>query len=115
MNKILQFFKSIAVFFTGPGARIAETAVRVATVALPIVEAIAKMTPTRTDDEIIALFKSYVVPNMEIYLALPVADRGPALLAAATTELQRRYPSLPIHQVQLAIQMAYTQFKATTK
>lgn len=79
--------------------------------ALPIVRQIAALTPTRTDDELLALFERLKIP-IDKWLGLPQDQRGAALLYAATTELQKRYPDAPVNQLQTAIQLAVTVMKA---
>lgn len=80
-------------------------------VALPIVKQIAALTPTRSDDEVIALFELLKL-KVDGWLGLAPADRGAALLHAATVELQKRYPDVPINQLQAAIQLAVAVMKA---
>jgi hypothetical protein len=79
--------------------------------ALPIVRQIAALTPTRTDDEIMALFEQFKV-KLDGWLGLPQYQRGAALLHVATVELAKRYPNAPINQLQAAIQLAVTVMKA---
>ena len=79
--------------------------------ALPIVKQIAALTPTRSDDEIIALLEKFQL-KVAYWLQLPQAERGPVLLHVATTELQKRYPDAPINQLQSAVQLAVTVMKA---
>ena len=80
-------------------------------IALPIVKQIAALTPTRSDDEIIALFEKFKL-QVDGWLGLAPESRGAALLHAATAELQKRYPDAPINQLQSAIQLAVSVMKA---
>ena len=101
------FFQKVFSFFTSDKAQaIAQKIQDYAAAALPVVEFIASITPTRADDEIIALFKRFALPKVEAYLALPKADRGAALIAAAQAELQKRFPDAPISQLRAAIELA---------
>lgn len=59
----------------------------VAKQATAVVEVIAKLTPTRSDDELIALWRLYGLANIEKWLAFPIAERGAALLEAARAAL----------------------------
>ncbi len=74
--------------------------------ALPIVELIAALTPTRIDDELIALFKRFGTPNLDKYLALPREERGEALMTVAINELQKLYPELPVSNIRAGIELA---------
>lgn len=109
--KFLSFFKNIWKWATGDKVRNALAKVdKLVEVALPIVKEIAALTPTRIDDEIIALLEKYRLP-VDAYIALPSDQRGAALMAAATEEMKRLYPNLPINQLQSAIQLAVTILK----
>jgi hypothetical protein len=79
--------------------------------AMPIVKQIAALTPTMADDEIVALLDKFQV-KVGYWLQLPPSDRGPVLFQVATAEMQRRYPDVPINQLQSAIQLAVTVMKA---
>jgi len=85
---------------------VAEAIQKVLVQALPVVEMIAAMTPTRADDEIIALAEKFWIKNVKHYLDLPVEERGPALLAAATNALKKQFPGVTTVQIQAAIQLA---------
>ena len=99
-------------FLTGEqGDRVANMLKMGIDKALPIVEAIAAMTPTRIDDEIIALFKKYAVPNVDKWIALPIDKRGPALLEVASAQLERMYPSTPTHILRAAIDLALVEHR----
>ena len=113
MSFLKRIFGGVWKFLTGDkGQKVAAMIEQYVAMALPIVKAIAALTPTRADDEIIALFEKYGVANLHAYLALPIADRGPALLAAATTELARFVPAgTPATILQTAIQIALANIK----
>ena len=107
------FFQRVFGFFTSDKAQaIAKKIQEYMQAALPVVEFIASITPTRADDEIIALFKRFALPQVEAYLALPAGDRGAALIAAAQSELQKRFPDAPISQLRAAIELAVSLSKA---
>lgn len=106
--KVLNVFKYLWRLFTGDRLRsILQNVDRLVGVALPVVEEIAALTPTRTDDEILALFKRFRV-EVEGWLGLPQDQRGAALMHVATQQLQRLYPALPVNEIQSAIQLAVT-------
>lgn len=90
MRKIWDFIKRL---FTPSMAR----------QALSIAKAIAAMTPTRGDDEIIALFERYAVPGLAIFIQLPPEQRGLALLEAAATELARYFPNAKRTELDAAV------------
>lgn len=81
-------------------------------IALPIVELVTKLTPTRADDEIIALFKQFALPHVDAFLALPRDKRGLALLDVASTLLARQEPGVASRILHTAVQLAYTIFSA---
>jgi Asp/Glu/hydantoin racemase len=113
LNAIGKFFGKVFSFFTSDKAQaIAEAIVKYAQAALPIVEFIAKMTPTGIDDEIIALFKRLGLANVEAYLAIPQTGRADALLNAAVSQLERQYPNAPISQLRAAVELALQQYKS---
>lgn len=108
----LNWFKRLWRIFTGEqGERVARRIQAILVAALPLVEEIAKLTPTRIDDEIVALFNTYAVPGVDKYLALPRDQRGLALLHAATYELQKHYPEYPVNILQSGIQLAVSAMK----
>ena len=77
--------------------------------ALNIVEAIAKATPNRTDDEIVALFKKYwgTVP----ITALGVQSNSDVLRDIALKLLKERFPSEGDSTLNRAIEIAYGTIK----
>lgn len=113
MTFLKRIFGTLWSILIGPkGQKAAEMVQQYVAMAIPIVKTVAALTPTRVDDEIIALFEKYAVGNLHAYLALPIADRGPALLAAATTELARYVPAgTPTTILQTAVQMAVANLK----
>lgn len=83
--------------------------------AMPIVEEIASLTPTRSDDEIIALFEKYALPfdtQAEAWLALPVDQRGKALLYAGEQELAKQFPATPLNEISSAVSLAVSLLKS---
>lgn len=108
-----RFFQKVFGFFSSDKAQaIAQKIQEYAVTALPVVEFIASLTPTRADDEIIALFKRFALPKVEAYLALPQEDRGAALMAVAVSELTKRYPEAPVSQLRAAIELAVSLSRA---
>lgn len=91
----------------------ARTILEVAKQATDIVEAIAKLTPTRSDDELIALWRLYGLTNIEKWLAFPIAERGGALLEAARTELMKRVELSRLSQsiLNAGIELAVVEYK----
>lgn len=102
-------------FASGRAQRDIETAARLVPQALAVVEEIAKLTPTRSDDELVALFKAKAIAGVERYLALPPQDRGLVLLQAATKILGATLPLTPSRIIQTAVQLAYTGWRADQK
>ena len=99
----------------GPAEAAVKRALAIVPVALPIVEMIAKATPTRADDEIIALFREHGLPWVEYWLGPPVEKRGAALFQAASLLLVRLVPGMPMNIINAAVQIAYTAWKAEQK
>lgn len=107
-----KFFQTMFSWFSGNQAqKIAEAIKNYAIAALPVVEFIASLTPTRADDEIVDLFKRLLLPNVEAYLALPKEDRGAALMAAGLSLLQKQFPDVPVSQLRAAIELAVQAMK----
>ena len=112
LQKLRSAFSKLADWFSSPsGQRTLNRIAELAQAALPIVETVAALTPTRADDEIIKVYKYYGLPVVESWLADPPADRGLALLDLATNVVQKRFPSVPTRLVQAGVQMAYVQFR----
>ena len=80
--------------------------------AMPIIEAFAAVTPTRADDEMVALFKKYALPGIDHFLDLPVEKRGLALLDGASIVLGRTFPGTATRLLNAAVQLAYTTWRA---
>ena len=109
------FFRWLGLLFSklpGIASTVAEKIQEISAAALPVVKLIAEFTPTRTDDEILRLFEHFLLGGARHYLALPVSERGPALLKVATALLARQFPGVPIVQIQAAIQLALVQHRA---
>lgn len=76
--------------------------------ALSICTAIAAMTPTRADDEIIALIKRYAVP----VVWNPAGDRGDVLRDIALAALRKQFPAASTSDLNRAIEVAVGAIKA---
>lgn len=113
LSSIGAFFGKIFSFFTSDKAQaIAQEILKYAQAALPIVEFIARMTPTGIDDEIIQLFKRFGLANVEAYLAVPQTGRADALLNAAVAQLQKKYPEAPVSQLRAAVELALQKYRS---
>jgi hypothetical protein len=105
--------QKIVGFFSSRNAQAAlERAAALVPQALPIVKQIAALTPTRTDDEIVAAFEKFGVPCAQQYLSTPIASRGYVLLQLATAVLAAQFPSVATNVLNTAIQLAVTGAKA---
>ena len=96
----------------GAAEKVMKRVLEIVPVALPIVEMVAALTPGRTDDELIALFKRHGLPWIEKWLGLPDDARGMALFEASSQILAKQYPTLPMSTINAAVQIAYTAWKA---
>lgn len=113
MNFVMKLFQAIAGYFRdGQAERDLKAARQMMGVALPLVEAFARKTPTRSDDEIVALFRDYALPHVDQFLSLPTDKRGLALLDGVTTLLGRYYPGTATRVLNTATQVAYLAFRA---
>lgn len=100
-------------FQSGAAQRSLDRAVDLVPRALPIVEQLAKLTPTRADDELVAAAKAFgLEARAADYLALPMERRGLALLAIATDALAILAPGAPTSILNTAVQLAYTSWRA---
>jgi hypothetical protein len=93
------------------GGRQMRDAVGLAEQALPIVRLVAKLTPTRADDEILRAAEELGVPIAKQWLALEPSERGRALLQIASSALKARVPSAVGRVIDLAVQLAVVQMK----
>lgn len=111
---IRSFFSKILDFFRGGKAEAAFNVVAdLIPKALPIIQTIAKLTPTRTDDEIVEAFVTFGVPaNVSLIRSTPAPDRGYLLLRLASTALARQYPTVATNVINSAVQLAVTGHKA---
>lgn len=108
----MNWIHKIVNFFSKRGMSDIERAAHLMVVAVPIVEMVARMTPTRSDDELIDLFKSYAIPGVEAWLAVPPESRGRALMTVAATALKRITPDKIDRIIDLAVQLAVVEAKA---
>lgn len=116
MNFIKKILGGVKKFFSsGKADEVLKTILDISDFVVPVIQYIAKMTPTRVDDEIIAIYKTYGLPNVEKYLSLPKEDRGAALLNAATQVTTRYFPGVPTNVIQTGINLAVTAMKVSEK
>jgi hypothetical protein len=108
-----QFLKRVASYFGSDAAtRDMQRAAGMIATATAVVESVAILTPNRADDEVVALFQRYALPEVERWLGLPPEERGKALLFAASQQLSRLYPGTASRVVDLAVQMAVVGVRA---
>ena len=113
MNFLKAFFKSIlSVFTSGKAEKAFNTVAGIVPVALPIVEAIAGLTPNKSDDEILAAFRRFGVPAIAEIQNTPASQRGYLLLDLATKILAGKYPGVATNILNSAVQIAVTAMKA---
>jgi|SRR5581483_4287866 len=106
IQKIVNFFKS------GKAEAALTKAADLVPKALPIVQDIAAMAPNKTDQEILAVFQKYAVPDAAQFLATPSAQRGYLLLHLATEVLASQFPNIATNILNTAVQLAVTGSKA---
>lgn len=113
LDKLKSFFTKVGNYFTSgkADADLQKVAVYIP-YALPVVKEIAALTPTRADDEIVALFERYGLPEVQKYLALPAEERGGVLARVATKILAKAFPNAPERLLTSAVQLAYVGFRA---
>jgi hypothetical protein len=112
MKWIKSLSRKLAAYFSGRASQDVSAAIEMIALALPIVERIAALTPTRSDDEIVRLFCEYTIPQAETWLALPREQRGRALLQVAAVQLKRLTPDAADRIIDLAVQLAVVQFRS---
>ena len=112
MKWIKSLSRKLAAYFSGRASQDVSAAIEMIALALPIVERIAALTPTRSDDEIVRLFREYTIPQAETWLALPREQRGRALLQVAAVQLKRLTPDAADRIIDLAVQLAVVQFRS---
>src|SRR5215467_13720601 len=94
MNFIKKIIQSIAAFFGSDKVKRAlETAASLVTVAAPIVQEIAAITPNRTVGEIAQAYAKYGVPFFSTVLESGPDAAGNALLNLATGLLRDKLPA----------------------
>jgi len=106
------WFRAIRKWFTANAVNDASMAADLAKKAIPIVRIVARLTPTRVDDEIVRLFETFGIPKIDAWLELPIESRGRALFHAAAHELKRWAPGTVDRVIDLAVQMAVVEVKA---
>ena len=119
LKGIKSFFCKVAKLFTTPEGQAKVNAALSATFdviqeALPVCELIASLTPTRADDEIIALIKRYAVP-----LAIPAKpmtdlEKSMYLKTSAVTVLKSNlnYAGVSDKVLNAAVEVAYLAYSA---
>lgn len=112
MKWIKAFYLKMLAYVSGRAAQDIAAAVELTKLALPIVQRVAILTPTRSDDELLRLFQDYAVPGVENWLQLPEAQRGRALMQVAATQLKRVAPDTVDRIIDLAVQAAVVQSRA---
>ena len=112
MKWIKSLSRKLVAYFSGRASQDVSAAIEMIALALPIVERIASLTPTRSDDEILRLFRDYTIPQAETWLALPREQRGRALLQVAAIQLKRLTPDAADPIIDLAVQLAVVQLRA---
>lgn len=75
----------------------------------PIVEFIAKMTPTKADDEIIACANAIGVRE---FVTVPRGEEGRVLKELAIKAAQKKMKDVPVEAIARAVEAAYQQMKA---
>jgi hypothetical protein len=118
MKFIRTILAKIASLFTPAGQKKVQvamaTAYDVMLQALPIVELIASLTPTRADDEIVAMIRKYALPIPLPEGPLSDLDKQNYLANAAflLVKEQVKAAGVPDNVIDLGVQMAYTAWKA---
>lgn len=115
MKWLKNIISKVAAWFSSDKARKAlETAASLVSLAAPIVESIAALTPNRTDDEVIAAYNKYGVP-----LTTAINNNtgiNNALLNLATSVLRANLPAnkaeIATNILNTAVQLAVTATKA---
>lgn len=107
----MNLFKKIFKYLSTRGMSDVEKAAKLVIIAVPIVDMVARLTPTRSDEELVALFQTYAVQGVEAWLALPTKDRGRALMTVAAAALKRLTPRTLDRIIDLAIQLAVLEVK----
>jgi len=103
LSKLARFFSTIFSkdFWSLVLAGI-ESAAPYLEVAYEVVKIAAWMTPTRADDELIALAEALAVPAV-----WTSPDKGQAIREIVFAALKRRFPALPDRIINRAIELAY--------
>jgi hypothetical protein len=112
MRLLKSFFSRLGSYLSSSASRDMAKAVDLVRIALPVVERIARMTPNRSDDELVRLFREYGVPGVDRWLLLDRQARGRALMHVATTYIKTLAPEWADRMIDLAVQAAVVEFKA---
>lgn len=75
----------------------------------PIVELVAQMTPTKTDDEIMACANAL---GVKTFLIARPEDQGEALKEIAISVAKKKLKSVPVDVIARSVEAAYQQMKA---
>lgn len=112
MHWLTSLFAKIVGFFESPKAKAVEAQLASLTqAALPIVQAIAALTPNRTVQEIATAYAQYGVP-LAVQITADPTSTGNALLNLATTVLQKNHaPDAAISLLNTAVQLAVVALK----
>lgn len=109
MSFLTSIAQTIASLFQSKASKAALTnAASLVTLATPVVQEIAVLTPNRTDDEIAAAYQKFGVVLSQAALATPVAQRGELLAELATQVLAAKYPGVATSIVNAAVTLALT-------
>lgn len=80
--------------------------------AFGLVKRLAELTPTRADDEIIAVCEQFgLSQSVQLYLAHPLEKRGMVLLDIAVTLLSKQFPDVASRFMVRVVSDAYLEFR----
>lgn len=108
----VEFFK--ALFDNGPEEfmKLIEKVSPLVNKAYPVVKKIAELTPTKTDDKILAAYEHYGLGKM----FTAGTDKGLALRELAKSVIKDKNPSaLNDYLLNTAVELAYAKYKEETK
>jgi len=109
MSFLTSIVQTIASLFQSKASKAALTkAASLVTLATPIVQQIAVLTPNRTNDEIATAYQTFGVALSQAALSTPVAQRSQVLLDLATEVLAAKCPGVATNVLNTAVQLAVT-------